>query len=49
MTHIVVFGSVQMELVTHAERAPGPGQAVSGREFHAVPGGSGARQAVAAV
>ncbi|PBO29977.1 hypothetical protein CLM84_11105 [Streptomyces albidoflavus] len=30
MTHIVVFGSVQMELVTHAERAPDPGQAVSG-------------------
>ncbi|BDH67679.1 PfkB family carbohydrate kinase [Streptomyces sp. PLM4] len=49
MTHIVVFGSVQMELVTHAERAPDPGQAVSGREFHAVPGGSGGRQAVAAV
>ncbi|MFE1150263.1 PfkB family carbohydrate kinase [Streptomyces albidoflavus] len=48
MTHIVVFGSVQMELVTHAERAPDPGQAVSGREFHTVPGGSGGRQAVAA-
>ncbi|WP_436736450.1 PfkB family carbohydrate kinase [Streptomyces sp. BBFR102] len=48
MTHIVVFGSVRRELVTRAERAPDLGQAAPGREFHAVPGGSGGRQAVAA-
>ncbi|MFD4987580.1 PfkB family carbohydrate kinase [Streptomyces sp. NPDC058374] len=49
MTHIVVFGSVHMELVAQADRAPARGQSAPGRELPVVPGGRGACQAVAAV
>ncbi|MFD7531010.1 MULTISPECIES: ribokinase [unclassified Streptomyces] len=48
MTGIAVLGSTNMDLVAYAERAPGRGETVTGREFRTVPGGKGANQAVAA-
>ncbi|MEU6485187.1 ribokinase [Streptomyces sp. NPDC046887] len=49
MTHIVVLGSANMDLVAYASRAPGLGETVTGREFRTAPGGKGLNQAVAAV
>ncbi|WP_256105748.1 ribokinase [Streptomyces sp. ODS05-4] len=49
MTHIVVLGSANMDLVAYAGRLPGPGETVTGRDFRTAPGGKGANQAVAAV
>ncbi len=46
--HILVIGSVNMDLVVHANRMPGPGETVMGQTFVTVPGGKGANQAVAA-
>ncbi|MGW2568415.1 ribokinase [Streptomyces sp. NPDC001537] len=48
MTHIVVLGSTNMDLVTYVEKAPQRGETVAGREFRTVPGGKGANQAIAA-
>ncbi|GAA2430597.1 MULTISPECIES: ribokinase [Streptomyces] len=48
MTHIVVLGSTNMDLVAYVSRAPKLGETVTGREFRTVPGGKGANQAVAA-
>ncbi|MYV40472.1 ribokinase [Streptomyces sp. SID1328] len=48
MTHIVVLGSTNMDLVTYVARAPQRGETVTGREFRTVPGGKGANQAMAA-
>ncbi|MFD8305700.1 ribokinase [Streptomyces sp. NPDC059690] len=48
MTHIVVLGSTNMDLVTYVEKAPQRGETVTGREFRTVPGGKGANQAIAA-
>ena len=48
MTHIVVLGSTNMDLVTYVEKAPQRGETVTGREFRTIPGGKGANQAVAA-
>ncbi|MFB7777231.1 ribokinase [Streptomyces bauhiniae] len=48
MTHIVVLGSTNMDLVTYVARAPQRGETVTGREFHTIPGGKGANQAMAA-
>jgi ribokinase len=45
---IVVVGSVNMDLVVRAPRAPGPGETVQGRSLAYMPGGKGANQAVAA-
>lgn len=45
---IAVFGSVNMDLVAYAERAPAGGETVPGTAFSQVPGGKGANQAVAA-
>jgi ribokinase len=45
---IVVFGSLNMDLVTRTPRLPQPGETLTGREFTTVPGGKGANQAVAA-
>ncbi|MFE6332600.1 ribokinase [Streptomyces sp. NPDC057798] len=48
MSHIVVLGSTNMDLVTFVEKAPQRGETVTGREFRTIPGGKGANQAVAA-
>ncbi len=45
---IVVVGSANMDLVVRTERPPRPGETVQGSEFHVIPGGKGANQAVAA-
>ncbi|MFF4563377.1 ribokinase [Streptomyces sp. NPDC001435] len=48
MTHIAVLGSLNMDLVAYVEKAPQPGETVTGREFRTIPGGKGANQAIAA-
>lgn len=45
---IIVLGSVNTDLVVFADRAPGAGETLTGREFVTLPGGKGANQAVAA-
>ncbi|MCI2423831.1 ribokinase [Saccharopolyspora sp. K220] len=47
-TTVAVFGSCNMDLVAYVETAPKQGETVLGREFHTVPGGKGANQAIAA-
>lgn len=44
---IVVFGSMNMDLVARAPRLPAPGETLTGHSFATVPGGKGANQAVA--
>ena len=43
---IVVIGSLNMDLVVKAVRAPKRGETVMGEEIHFIPGGKGANQAV---
>ncbi|EPL03951.1 ribokinase [Pseudomonas sp. CF161] len=45
---VVVVGSLNMDLVTRAERLPRGGETLIGKSFATVPGGKGANQAVAA-
>lgn len=45
---IVVFGSINMDLVVRAPHIPIPGETILGSDFGMVPGGKGANQAVAA-
>jgi ribokinase len=45
---VVVVGSLNMDLVTRAQRMPRPGETLSGDSFVTVAGGKGANQAVAA-
>jgi ribokinase len=45
---IVVFGSINVDLVVRVERAPAPGETVSGSDYRLIPGGKGANQALAA-
>jgi ribokinase len=44
---IVVFGSINMDLVARVPRLPSPGETLAGHSFSTVPGGKGANQAVA--
>lgn len=45
---LLVFGSINMDLVARVPRLPAPGETISGYEFFTAPGGKGANQAVAA-
>ena len=45
---IIVLGSLNMDLVVKAERAPEAGETLSGYFFQTIPGGKGANQAAAA-
>ena len=45
---IVVFGSINLDLLFPLERLPGPGETCLGPALHASPGGKGANQALAA-
>ncbi len=46
--HILVVGSINMDMVVRTERHPQPGETVLGQDFQTYPGGKGANQAVAA-
>lgn len=48
MKKIAVIGSINMDLSCTADRHPGKGETVSGRDLKYIPGGKGANQAVAA-
>jgi len=45
---IVVFGSINVDLVAQVARIPAPGETLAGHAFAMVPGGKGANQALAA-
>lgn len=45
---IVVFGTVNVDMVTVVPRFPQPGETVKGRDYQVFPGGKGANQALAA-
>lgn len=45
---VTVIGSINVDLVVHADRLPMPGETVLGGRFAEFPGGKGANQAVAA-
>jgi len=47
MTKVIVFGSINMDLVTKTPRLPVPGETLQGDEFFTAAGGKGANQAVA--
>jgi ribokinase len=44
---VIVFGSINMDLVARTPRIPAPGETLTGYSFETVPGGKGANQAVA--
>lgn len=48
LPHILVVGSLNMDLVVTAPRHPEIGETIIGNDFHTYPGGKGANQAVAA-
>ena len=48
MTKVIVFGSINMDLVTKTPRLPIAGETLQGYEFFTAAGGKGANQAVAA-
>jgi ribokinase len=45
---VIVFGSINLDLVARVARMPLPGETVRGQAFATVPGGKGANQALAA-
>ena len=45
---VVVFGSINLDLVAQVLRIPAPGETLAGQSFSMVPGGKGANQALAA-
>ncbi|HQR12162.1 MAG TPA: ribokinase [Casimicrobiaceae bacterium] len=45
---VVVFGSINVDLVAHVARIPLPGETLAGTSFGTSPGGKGANQALAA-
>ncbi|GAB5471616.1 MAG: ribokinase [Rhodospirillales bacterium] len=45
---VVVFGSVNLDLIVHIGHLPAPGETVGGGSFLSAPGGKGANQAIAA-
>lgn len=45
---IIVFGSINLDVVTRTARIPGPGETVKGDTYQLIPGGKGANQALAA-
>lgn len=44
---VLVFGSINMDLVARTTRLPSPGETLIGKRFEMIPGGKGANQAVA--
>jgi len=46
--HVVIVGSINMDLVVRSPRLPLPGETILGSAFATFPGGKGANQAVAA-
>ncbi|WP_088889449.1 ribokinase [Leptolyngbya ohadii] len=44
---VIIFGSINMDLVVRSPRLPEPGETLIGHSFETVPGGKGANQAVA--
>ena len=47
-SHVVVIGSINVDLVVSADRLPAPGETVLGGQFAVHHGGKGGNQAVAA-
>ncbi len=45
---VVVFGSINVDLVARVPRIPAPGETIAGRTLTTAPGGKGANQALAA-
>lgn len=48
MPHVVVVGSLNMDLVVRVPHLPVPGETILGGNFQTIPGGKGANQAVGA-
>jgi ribokinase len=48
MPSITIVGSLNMDLVVRVAHLPAPGETILGRDYHTIPGGKGANQAVAA-
>lgn len=46
-SHVIIFGSINMDLVARTSSLPVPGETLLGSSFATVPGGKGANQAVA--
>jgi len=48
MPSVTIVGSLNMDLVVRVAHLPAPGETILGRDYHTIPGGKGANQAVAA-